>query len=93
MKPSSPVWNNGTTHFDDAMLDGTTHFNEPLQPARGTDNPSSYGHAFNLIRAVQEYGPERVKQIEKRFDELEREQTTLRVEYETLKRLINAITN
>ena len=52
------------------------------------DYPPSFGADFNLIRAVAEYGPQRVAEIDKRLAEIEAETTKLRSERVTLDALI-----
>jgi len=55
------------------------------------ENPESFGHQFNLIRAVAEYGPQRVQEITQRLRSLEEESKQLRSEMETLERLISVV--
>jgi len=59
--------------------------------ARKDQNPASYGHDFNLIKAVEDYGPQRIAQINKRLDEITKESERLSTERSTLERLIAAL--
>lgn len=60
---------------------------------KGTyDNPASYGHEFNLIRAVKEFGPERIEAITKRLADLDAEAVRLHEERATLEALVEAAT-
>ncbi len=52
------------------------------------ENPPSFGHEFNLIRAVGEYGPQRIATITKTIATLEAEMIALRQERATLEQLV-----
>jgi hypothetical protein len=52
--------------------------------------PQSFGHEFNLIRAVEEYGPQRVATITKELSQLVARELVLQIELSTLERLIAA---
>jgi len=52
--------------------------------------PQSFGHEFNLIRAVEEYGPQRVATITKELSQLVARELVLQTELSTLERLIAA---
>lgn len=56
------------------------------------DNPESFGYNFNLIRAVQEYGPQRIDAISKRLFDMEKEAIKLREERQTLEALVAIVT-
>lgn len=58
---------------------------------RTTDNPMSFGKDFNLIRAVAEYGPARVDDIEEEIMDLRHRMIQLQDERDTLTRLISAL--
>lgn len=70
----------------------TIHSTGQFKAFRRDENPASYGHDFNLIRAVSENGPQRIKQIDDRIDKLETELIELQSERNTLQRLIGALT-
>jgi hypothetical protein len=55
------------------------------------DNPMSFGKDFNLIRAVAEYGPSRVDEIEEEMEDLRKRMIHLTDERNTLTRLIDAL--
>jgi hypothetical protein len=52
------------------------------------ENPESFGHQFNLIRAVEEYGPQRVESIRQELAQMEVRQNALTKEMQTLEKLI-----
>lgn len=53
------------------------------------DNHVSFGNEFNIIRAVQEYGPQRIDAINKRLKHMQVEMEKLQLEHETLQQLIS----
>ena len=53
-------------------------------PARA----QSFGHDFNLIRAVEEYGPQRVESIRKELASIDARKEVLTKEMHTLERMI-----
>ncbi len=55
------------------------------------ENPPSFGHEFNLIRAVGEYGPQRIATITKTLADLEAEMASLRQERATLEQLVAVV--
>lgn len=55
------------------------------------ENPPSFGHEFNLIRAVGEYGPQRIATITKTLADLEAEMASLREERATLEQLVAVV--
>jgi hypothetical protein len=55
------------------------------------DNPMSFGHDFNLIKAVKEYGPQRIDQINKELDKINEQFTHLTYERTQLEKLIQAL--
>ena len=55
------------------------------------ENPQSFGHEFNLIRAVGEYGPQRIASITKLLTDLEAEMVALRQERATLEQLVAVV--
>jgi hypothetical protein len=55
------------------------------------ENPQSFGHEFNLIRAVGEYGPQRIASITKLLTDLEAEMIALRQERATLEQLVAVV--
>lgn len=56
-----------------------------------TDNPQSFGHEFNLIKAVAEYGPQRMAEINKRLTAIEQETSRLMEERTTLEALVKVV--
>lgn len=73
------------------MVDEQMEQEIPLPPFR-TDNPMSYGRDFNLIRAVEEYGPQRITQINKELDEMQERANKLLNERGTLEKLVAVVT-
>ena len=55
------------------------------------DNPPSLGHEFNLIRAVEEYGPQRIDQINKELDKINQQFAHLTHEKTQLEKLLKAL--
>ena len=55
------------------------------------ENPQSFGHEFNLIRAVGEYGPQRIASITKLLADLEAEMIALRQDRATLEQLVAVV--
>lgn len=55
------------------------------------DNQRSFGYEFNLIKAVEEYGPQRVVEINKRLNVIEQETSRLLEERNTLQALIHVV--
>ncbi len=55
------------------------------------ENPPSFGREFNLIRAVSEYGPQRIASITKTLADLEAEMASLREERATLEQLVAVV--
>lgn len=55
------------------------------------ESSESFGHEFNMIRAVQEYGPHRLQVISRRMVELEKEMDQLLVEQNTLEKLLDVV--
>ena len=53
-------------------------------------SPQSFGHDFNLIRAVEEYGPQRVESIRKELAQIDARKNALAQEMYTLEKLIAA---
>lgn len=58
-----------------------------------SDNPLSFGKDFNLIRAVQEYGPKRIAAIEKELHTMEARASTLEAERIQLQKLVEAVSS
>jgi hypothetical protein len=52
---------------------------------------ASFGPDFNIIRAVQEYGPARVEQIRTELTKMDTRKIVLTDEMETLERMIASI--
>ena len=71
-----------------------SHFNKENGEAlsnRTPESDESFGKGFNLILAVQEQGPARIKEINERMNELDKEQSALTTERNTLQRLVDAV--
>ena len=66
----------------------TMHTDEYATPSPIAAQPQSFGNDFNLIRAVEEYGPQRVESIRKELAQMEVRQTVLTKEMQTLEKLI-----
>jgi hypothetical protein len=64
------------------------HTDELPTPMPTAALPQSFGNDFNLIRAVEEYGPQRVESIRNELIHLAKRQTALTEEMQTLERLI-----
>ena len=64
------------------------HTDEYATPSPIAAKPQSFGHDFNLIRAVEEYGPQRVESIRKELEQLTDRITLLNKEMATLQRLV-----
>jgi hypothetical protein len=64
------------------------HTDEIPTPMPTAALPQSFGNDFNLIRAVEEYGPQRVESIRNELVHLAKRQTALTEEMQTLERLI-----
>lgn len=75
---------------------GVTVRSEDTKPATNMpdpiDNQESFGYNFNLIRAVQEYGPQRIDAIGKRLDTMMREADALEQERRLLEQLVAIVT-
>lgn len=55
-------------------------------------NPvESFGHEFNLVRAVSEYAPQRIDQIVRQMDTMQKEMDSLRAERKRLEALLAAV--
>lgn len=63
----------------------TSTYTHPL------DNQRSFGYEFNLIKAVEEYAPQRVAEINKRLASIEQETSRLLEERNTLQALIHVV--
>lgn len=55
------------------------------------ETSESYGTEFNMIRAVQEYGPQRLQVIARRLVDLEKELDQLLSEQKTLEKLLDIV--
>lgn len=55
------------------------------------DNPPSAGHEFNLVRIVQDHGPQRIAAIEKEMQKLEQRIATLTKEKNQIAALVAAL--
>jgi hypothetical protein len=64
------------------------HTDEYATPSPIAAQPQSFGNDFNLIRAVEEYGPQRVASIRQELAQMEVRQTVLTKEMQTLEKLI-----
>jgi hypothetical protein len=64
------------------------HTDEYAAPSPITAQPQSFGNDFNLIRAVEEYGPQRVESIRKELAQMEARHAALTKEMQTLEKLI-----
>ena len=73
-------------------LDGhEVHSTGTFKAVRRPDSQQSFGHEFNLIKAVAEYGPQRVAEINKRLIAIEQETSRLMEERTTLEALIKVV--
>ena len=66
------------------------HTDEYATPSPIAAQPQSFGNDFNLIRAVEEYGPQRVESIRKELEQIDARKNTLAKEMYTLEKLIAA---
>jgi uncharacterized protein with gpF-like domain len=64
------------------------HTDEYATPTPTAALPQSFGNDFNLIRAVEEYGPQRVESIRKELEQMEARKEVLTKEMHTLERMI-----
>jgi hypothetical protein len=64
------------------------HTDEYATPTPTAVLPQSFGRDFNLIRAVEEYGPQRVASIRQELAQMVKRQATLTEEMQTLEKLI-----
>ena len=71
-----------------STLPDTVSYSTTVAPRNENE---SWGHEFNLIRAVAEYGPQRVKDINKRLETIEAEAKALEDERRTLESLIKVV--
>ena len=69
----------------------TMHTDEYTTPTPIAAQLQSFGNDFNLIRAVEEYGPQRVATIRKEIAQMEARQSALTKEMYTLDQLIAII--
>ena len=60
-------------------------------PTIKVDNPMSYGRDFNLILAVQEYGPKRIAQINQELDDMQERANKLLNERGQLEKLVAVV--
>ena len=67
------------------------HTDEYAAPTPIAVQLQSFGRDFNLIRAVEDYGPQRVATIRKEIAQMEARQTLLTKEMRTLEQLIAVI--
>ena len=67
------------------------HTDEYAAPTPIATQSQSFGNDFNLIRAVEEYGPQRVATIRKEIAQMEARQSALTKEMRTLEQLIAVI--
>jgi hypothetical protein len=66
------------------------HTDEYATPSPSPAQTQSFGHDFNLIRAVEEYGPQRVESIRHELAQIDARQNALTKEMDTLEKLIAA---
>jgi len=64
------------------------HTDEYATPSPIAAQPQSFGNDFNLIRAVEEYGPQRVASIRQELAQIDARQAVLTKEMQTLEKLI-----
>jgi hypothetical protein len=64
------------------------HTDEYAAPSPIAAQQQSFGNDFNLIRAVEEYGPQRVASIRQELAQMEVRQNALTKEMQTLEKLI-----
>lgn len=67
------------------------HTDEYAAPTPIATQSQSFGNDFNLIRAVEDYGPQRVATIRKEIARMEARQTLLIKEMRTLEQLIAVV--
>jgi hypothetical protein len=67
------------------------HTDDYAIPVAIVPTAQSFGNDFNLIRAVEDYGPQRVATIRKEIAQMEARQTLLTKEMRTLEQLIAVI--
>ena len=67
------------------------HTDEYATPTPIAPQAQSFGNDFNLIRAVEEYGPQRVASIRQELAQMEARLTALTKEMQTLEQLIAVI--
>jgi len=79
LPPSTSILPNPTMHTDDYAI-----------PAAIVPTAQSFGRDFNIIRAVEEYGPQRVAAIKQEIAQMTSRQSELTNELRTLERLISA---
>ena len=80
LPPSTSILPNPTMHTDEYAT------SSPI-----ATQPQSFGPDFNIIRAVQEYGPARVEQIRTELTKMDARKIVLTDEMETLERMIASI--
>ena len=71
-----------------STLPDTVNFSTTVAPR---NEGESFGREFNLIRAVAEYGPQRVTEINKRLAAIDAEAKALENERKTLNALIQVV--
>jgi hypothetical protein len=64
------------------------HTDEYAAPSPIATKQQSFGNDFNLIRAVEEYGPQRVASIRQELEQMEARKEVLTKEMHTLERMI-----
>ena len=70
------------------LPDPVTHMDDLALPVQTSVHPHSFGKDFNLIRAVEEYGPQRIQTIQRDLADLALRQQRLTTELATLERLV-----
>lgn len=65
-----------------------THTDEYATRSPVPVHAQSFGHDFNLIRAIEEYGPQRAESIRQELAQMEVRQNALTKEMQTLEKLI-----
>lgn len=76
------------SHEEARELTGTVHYTTTIAPRNENE---SWGRDFNLIRAVAEYGPQRIAAINKRLEAIDTEAKSLEDERTTLDALIAVV--
>lgn len=71
-----------------STLPDTVNYTTTVAPRNENE---SWGREFNLIRAVAEYGPQRVNEINKRLAAIDAETKALENERKTLNALIQVV--